>query len=260
MWKIVHDSVAGSSHQLAGTPCQDSCRVRQFQLGGTSALIVACSDGAGSAKHSERGSALICEQFLKIAENELTAGLKLEDLTRERAVQWCGRIRDEMKVLGVQVGCELRELAATFLGAIVLTEHSCFFQIGDGAMVAQYDGLYEVVFWPQSGEYINTTNFLTDERFDTKLDFRFQPASQASGLAVFTDGLERLILQCSDRTVHIPFLEPLFQSLAVHDEEELTEPMRAFLCSPQVNDRTDDDKTLFLALRTSATADGNATD
>ncbi len=258
MWKTVHASVAGTSHALAGTPCQDSCRVRQFQLNGVPALIAVCSDGAGSAKHSERGSFVICEQLITIVETELNAGLNLDDLTRETAVEWCARIRDVMKGVSHQIGCELRDLAATLLGALVLPEHACFFQIGDGAIVAQYGDLYEVVFWPQSGEYINTTNFLTDEQFDTKLEFRVQRTTETSGLAMFTDGLERLILQYSDRTVHTPFLDPMFQSLANHDAVELIEPMKSFLSSQQVNDRTDDDKSLILALRHPATAVGNA--
>lgn len=260
MWKTVHGSVAGTSHETAGTPCQDACRVRQLQFGEDYALVVACSDGAGSAKHSEHGSALICEQFVAIATEKLSAGHRLADFSRETALEWCARIRDVMKQLANELNCEFRDLAATLLGVVLSPECACFIQIGDGAIVAQYSGLYDVVFWPQSGEYLNVTNFLTDDDFDTKLDFSRLPASDVSGVAVFTDGLERLVLQYSERTVHIPFLEPLFESLASRDAESLMEPMRTFLSSQSINERTDDDKTLILALRAVDTGNGNAAD
>jgi len=260
MWKTLHHSVAGSSHLLTGTPCQDCCDVRQFERDGQSALLAVCSDGAGSAKHSEQGSALICEQFIQIVETELRAGLTPEKITRELAMEWADRIRDAIKSVSNQTGCEVRDFAATFLGTIILPSCACFFQIGDGAIVAKDGDRWEVVFWPQSGEYINTTNFLTDENFDSKLEFLNRSQDAISALAMFTDGLERLILQSSDRTVHTPFLEPMFQSMAQHDAAHLSEPMRDFLSSQQVNDRTDDDKTLILAVRTAEAAKADATD
>lgn len=260
MWKTLHHSVAGTSHLLTGTPCQDCCAVRQFELEGQWALLAVCSDGAGSAKYAEQGSALVCEQFIQIVETELRAGLSPEKITRKLAVEWAGRIRSAIKDVSSQMGCELRDLAATFLGTILLPGCACFFQIGDGAIVVKSGDHWEVIFWPQSGEYINTTNFVTDDNFDSKLEFLTRSQDATSALAMFTDGLERLILQTSDRTVHTPFLQPMFQSMAEHDIEQLSEPMRGFLSSQQVNDRTDDDKTLILAVRSAETADGNATD
>jgi hypothetical protein len=245
---------------VAGTPCQDCCDVRQFELNGQWALLAVCSDGAGSAKHAEQGSALVCQQFIQIIETELRAGLSPQKITRELAVEWIGRIRSAIQVVSNQMGCELRELAATFLGTVLLPSCACFFQIGDGAIVTKSGDHWEVVFWPQSGEYINTTNFLTDDNFDGKLEFLNRSSDATSALALFTDGLERLILQSSDRTVHTPFLEPMFQSMAEHDVERLAEPMRGFLSSQQVNDRTDDDKTLILAVRSAEAAEADATD
>lgn len=260
MWKTLHHSVAGTSHLAAGTPCQDCCAVRQFERNGQWALLAVCADGAGSAKHAEQGSALICEQFIQIVETELHKGLSPELITRELAVEWAGRMRSAIQGISSQLGCELRDLAATFLGTILLPGCACFFQIGDGAIVAKSGDRWDVIFWPQSGEYINTTNFLTDDNFDSKLEFLKRFDDAPSALAMFTDGLERLILQSSDRTVHTPFLEPMFQSMAEHDVDQLSEPMRGFLISQQVNNRTDDDKTLILAVRPAETVQADATD
>jgi hypothetical protein len=49
---------------------------------------------------------------------------------------------------------------------------------------------------------------------------------------------------------HGPFFAPMFAALRKEAEpERLTEPLRAFLDSPALAERTDDDKTLILATR-----------
>ena len=78
------------------------------------------------------------------------------------------------------------------------------------------------------------------------------PASRES-LAVFTDGIERLVLDFADLTPH----EPFFSSMIIPVERSekggrlsgLSQSLHAFLDSDKVNDRTDDDKTLILAAR-----------
>ena len=134
-----------------------------------------------------------------------------------------------------------------------------FAQIGDGAIVISSCETYETVFHPQSGEYLNTTNFLTDVDFEKKLEIRVVNA-RVSDVALFTDGLERLALRMSDCTPHEPFFRPMFDSLRTADNaDDLREPLHQFLNSDPVNERTDDDKTLVLATRRSAGQDRNAT-
>ena len=45
-------------------------------------------------------------------------------------------------------------------------------EFGDGAIVALLEEAYQVIFWPQSGEYVNTTNFVTDQEFERHFEFR----------------------------------------------------------------------------------------
>jgi hypothetical protein len=64
-----------------------------------------------------------------------------------------------------------------------------------------------------------------------------------------TDGLQRLALDFTARTPHLPFFQPLFAALrAAPDVESLAGPFREFLDSQRINERTDDDKTLVLAI------------
>ncbi len=139
-------------------------------------------------------------------------------------------------------------MAATLLFAVVGQSGAAFGQIGDGAIVVRRADEYQHVFWPQSGEYVNTTNFVTDPRYESHLEFAWQD-EPVDELALLSDGLQMLARDFAQQRAHGPFFAPMFQSLRRQTAEELAEPMRAFLESPRLAERTDDDKTLVLATR-----------
>jgi hypothetical protein len=144
---------------------------------------------------------------------------------------------------------DVREFACTLLTAIVAPRHAAFAQVGDGAIVVWRENAYQTVFWPQTGEYANTTYFLTNPDYEDRLEFRILE-EEVEELALFTDGLQMLALHYQSRTVHGPFFAPMFQALhRAANAEELDGPLVRFLTSRAVNDRTDDDKTLILATR-----------
>jgi hypothetical protein len=105
--------------------------------------------------------------------------------------------------------------------------------------------------WPVGGDYVNTTYFLTDDRALDHLQLLVQQPA-ADEVALFTDGLQMLLLQFDTRKAHGPFFEQMFAQLRkepVGESERLTRALQEFLESPGVNSRTDDDKTLVLATR-----------
>jgi hypothetical protein len=136
--------------------------------------------------------------------------------------------------------------------AIVGEHAAAFSQIGDGAIVVGDGDTYRTVFWPQNGEYANTTNFVTDEAFADNLVFQLHQGP-VDELALFTDGLQMLALNFADHSVHRPFFLPMFRKLRLAAAGEgLPRALRHFLGSPSVNQRSDDDKTLILATRVQA--------
>ncbi len=148
-------------------------------------------------------------------------------------------------------GRSLREYASTLSVALLSDSSSggcsVFFQIGDGAIVVRRGPAYGVVFWPQSGEYANSTNFLTVEGFADHLEFHSEPGGFVEA-ALFTDGLERLALSFESQTPHAPFFDPFFQAIQrVEDLDKLNQDLRGFLKSELVQNRSDDDKTVIFA-------------
>jgi serine/threonine protein phosphatase PrpC len=219
-WKIVSASVCGLSHQEADLPCQDYHLVESRSLDGTvdgQKYLLACvSDGAGSAKHSEIGSKLSCQAFSRIVrENEFRFfdddHLLDTDLFASWARSWCRSMRAELAAEAQALDVPVRALACTFLAAIIFDNFACFLQIGDGDIVLGDQSGYSHVFWPQSGEYANTTNFITSDNWHVSLETAYIKKNFQS-LAMLSDGLERLALSFSDEAVHSPFFCPFFDA------------------------------------------------
>ena len=147
-----------------------------------------------------------------------------------------------------------RQLACTLLAAIVGENWAAFAQIGDGVIVFDGPEGYELAFWPDNGEYANTTRFLTED--DYRANLRIEIVERhVTELAVLTDGLQMLALDFGQAKVHDRFFAPLFRTLKNGpDEETLRASLLEFMDSKRVNDRTDDDKTLLLATRSATDA------
>jgi len=123
-------------------------------------------------------------------------------------------------------------------------------QIGDGAVVLDVGEGLHVSIIPMSGEYANMTYFVTDKDAIDILETRAYP-NMATKVAAFTNGIQRLAIDMKTNTVHEPFFSPLFQVLSTslpEQEEQLEGALLNFLNGEEINERTDDDKTLALAV------------
>ena len=125
-------------------------------------------------------------------------------------------------------------------------------QIGDGAIVGLEDDKYWLAFPPETGRYANETHFITDSDSLDHLQILIEQDTRLAGLALLTDGLQRLCLRMDTLTPHAGFFAPLFAKLQATPTTGLRQfqaQLRGLLASPSVNQRTDDDKTLVLVCR-----------
>jgi hypothetical protein len=252
MWRLIAASSRGTSHARSGLPCQDAygCEVIAGP-GGEPVLVAVLSDGAGSAGRAEVASRLACRRMLDEIARLLGSFGALDAFDRQAAVDCLDALRCDLLALAEEEGNLLREYACTLLVAIVGPARAVFFQIGDGAIVAEAEGSYRCIFWPAKGEYENTTFFVTDANAADRLEFE-QHGGALDALSMFSDGLERVALNVGERTVHAPFFRSMFAVLAATPQEAmdlLRERLENFLASPEMAARTDDDATLILALR-----------
>jgi hypothetical protein len=256
-WRVAYTSVIGTSHEKTGLPCQDAggCWIVCDPAGGQVLLAIAC-DGAGSASRSLDGATLAVDRFLQEF-GDAARRSALDEITREFTQAWLLRVRSEIDELAETADLAAREFACTVLAAIIGDDRAAFFQIGDGAIVvsnrAEPDD-YGWVFWPQHGEFANQTNFIIQDDALDVLEFEIEYRC-IDEIAIFTDGIERLVLDLKEKTAHGPFFRTLFgwlvktEPIPVDTEIAASPVIERYLGSKQVNDRTDDDKTLILASR-----------
>lgn len=249
MWKVIARSVQGVSHKRLETVCQDFCQTAIHVLDTKPVLVLAASDGAGSAEYSEIGSQIACQSVHEVIGERLRGQSELQPVTQAEAVTWYEHVRSAIQHEADTRSVSIRQLACTLLVAVIGERGAALCQIGDGAIVVRDQGELHPVFWPQSGEYANTTNFVTASRTEQDLMFewRHQPIED---VAMFTDGLQSVALSYATRQAHQPFFNPLLDALRQHaTPDDLMEPLRSFLESKNLAQRTDDDLTLILATR-----------
>lgn len=247
LWRILSASVVGTSHTIAGTPCQDFSLANVLHDGSEDVLLCACADGAGSARYSELASKVACESLCQRATHALTGGKNVKQITNNDIADWFRFAHLALAMEAEKIGADHREFATTALIALVGECYAVFGQIGDGAIVVNSE--QRPVFWPENGEYFNATVFLTDDSYEQCLRISTLE-DQVDELALFTDGLQLLTLNYGNQTVHRPFFESMFRVMReCSDVDRLRPELIAFLDSEPVNSRTDDDKTLILAQR-----------
>ena len=154
-----------------------------------------------------------------------------------------------------QAGLDPKTYASTLLAIAITAEGGAALQIGDGVIVVNDgDGAWRWVCWPQHGEYINTTHFLTSDDATDRLEVVALDRG-VSDIALTTDGLEPLVLHYASKTVHVPFFDAMFRPLTSTESQpavdRLSTALEAFLASDKVASRTDDDVSLLLATRRS---------
>ena len=245
-WKSVGASVIGSSHIKVSKPCQDSHGIQSID---ENILLLAVADGLGSAEHSEIGSRLAVDTAL----TTLAASLAGDSIHIERchnALQEAfSSAREVLEERALTESMDIRDLGTTLICIVLSPECVACGQIGDGAVVIQQeDESLLLLSSPQRGEYANETVPLTTNNALEKVRYTAEPL-KVKALAAISDGLQNLALQGTDYVPHLQFFMPFFNLL--HNSSNLEETQKKieeFLASERVLNRTDDDKTLVIAV------------
>jgi hypothetical protein len=249
-WSVVGAAVRGVSHERLDLPCQDAQGWRVLPPG---IVIAVVADGAGTARLSDQGAQAAVSETLRFLE------AALEDHLPEDGRAWEELLRDAFYAaqqvvldLAGSLGESSRELACTLAVAIATAGGLVAGQVGDGAVVFQEaSGELTAATRLQRGEYANETHFLVQEDALEQADIEFF-ARPLQSLAVMSDGLIRLALKMPSQEPYPPFFQPLFRfATGIASDSGAEKQLAQFLGSARVNERTDDDKALVLAVLTS---------
>lgn len=253
MWKAIGQSVIGTSHTQFNKTCEDAVHYTIVSSPAGEEVLVCCiSDGAGSATHAAEASSYITNATVSILS---TCVISNNHVTEAVLQQMFEALYDELLKKASIAGVELNEFSCTLLGCVVYADKAVFFQTGDGAIIRDDgSGSYVTVWWPQNGEYNNTTSFFIDDASFSHIK-KVVVEECISEVGLFTDGLQLLALNNENLNVHQPFFAGMYKWLSMARTEDdvavLNRRLNEYLGSDVINNRTDDDKTLFLATRLS---------
>lgn len=247
-WRYASAQVTGSAHEKLRKPCQDRAVCVTDDESAT--LLAVLADGAGTAELAHEGAETAVDTALAAALLGVRAGRRdYADILRESAALARQRVMEAAHARSVPP----RELASTLLAVIVGPLGGAALQVGDGGIVIGERGPgWRCVFWPQKGEYANSTFFLSDERALEVAEVT-NLSDDVVDVALLSDGVEPLALHFASRSAHEPFFRSVFAPLYAVDGEGESIPLsgglRQLLDSPAARARTDDDATLVLATR-----------
>lgn len=251
-WRFASASAIGTTHERFGEACQDR-HACQVWVNGTRTLAVAVADGAGSASQPETGAEIACAVFLEQVRVFLQNSRSIKDVTRSDTCGWLTAVQEAISDHARRCGLHAQEYACTLVFAAVDTHSAVFIQLGDGGIVIPEErGGWELVFWPQRGEFVDSTFFVTDRSAVDKLKFD-RIDRRLDDIAVFSDGVEPIALVDASKSVFAPFFDDVFsfvrKSRMIGQDLELSTQLAHYLSSPKIAQRTNDDKTLVLATR-----------
>ena len=253
-WRVAAASVIGVSHLNQNTVCQDRLLFRQIKTASDGEILIAAvADGAGSTTRGQIGAEVACETFTaQVAEFLRAKNASVGSLNADFGRFWIEFFQTEIKKIAAEEKTDLREFASTLVAAIVGETAAIFYQVGDGAAVFSGDGnkeSYRFGIAPEDAEYVNMTEFLTDETAAESLRF-LRVEERIEDVILFSDGIFPVAVDYQKNKPHEPFLMPMIAPLrnggAAND---LDKKLEIFLASPKINEKTDDDKTIILASR-----------
>lgn len=248
MWIYTGQSVIGTSHAKSDVPCQDAHRIDVVHK----MLVAAVADGAGTAKYADIGSTFVTEEAIAlvkawqvIPKNEEEWDTQLRFLIES--------LRERLVEKAEEIECFFREFATTFLLIMITENIIAGVQIGDGASVygVEHEEALHMLTFPDSGEYLNETTFLTSDDYREHVQTAYVEGN-IERVALFSDGVQMLALDMKDYPPqpHLPFFRPFFDFVQhIDDAAEREQQLHDFLQSPRVCSRTDDDKTLVIAVK-----------
>ena len=252
-WHQFCTSLTGTSHLAHRTPCQDASALTRLGPSGE-IVILALSDGAGSASHSDIGAQTVVRHWL-----EYFTTLLHQCPDPDAVLAECGLpelhailadIRNSVESHALAFEVSPSDFSATLLGAVLTPSGALVAQVGDGCWVGAVNGILACLTWPTGGEFAGQTVFATSESAPLALQLVRLPGAP-SALVGFTDGMERLLLDFQTQLPAAGFFKPVFQGLGA-SPQTFGAQLEEYLESVSVCERTDDDKSIGIVLRSNA--------
>lgn len=255
-WQYAHAVVPQPKRSTTGTLCEDFGFVEAHVNAANQEILVAVvSDGAAGASKARVGAELVTNTLQCLVRAWVTTSQSVSEVDRACIHAWVTQVRAVVTADAHTHGLDLFQYSCTLLLVVAGPDGSIYAQVGDGAIVTGDGATFQYVFWPESGEFNNITYFVTDRDALEHLQVTSHTGAPQA-LALFSDGIEQVLLRFQNRTVRSDIFKVLFERLgkeAPGYSAAMAQELDGYLRSPAVLARIYDDRTLILARPTSDT-------
>ena len=216
--------------------------------------MIAVSDGAGSARHSQHGSRAACTAAVESLNRQLNRNpciavkqhLLLSPLQRAVCNARQKVIHTARRNSPTHPTTAIREYACTIMLAVVSREFIGIAHVGDGCVVAGDGREWKLLSAPDNGEFANETSFLTDPRNLPRV--QVMSHSGITCLAVITDGLQDVALSLGE-TPFDRFWTPLYNALNKNVKAPADALLESLLRKVGQSGKATDDCTIAVCIR-----------
>ncbi|WP_193510178.1 PP2C family serine/threonine-protein phosphatase [Cryobacterium sp. BB736] len=182
-FKEFHYQVRGRGHAAEGTHVQD--RTAYKHRSGVQVLCLA--DGAGSASHADHGAQTVVDAGCALLVNRFEEFSTGEDAAGARGVI-IETLVSALEETARRVGCEVADLASTFLTVAVSVERFVVAHVGDGVIGYIKNDEMKVASAPDNAEFANETTFVTSSGATSSLRLYRGSLEGVSGFILMSDG------------------------------------------------------------------------
>jgi serine/threonine protein phosphatase PrpC len=212
MWSILNFELRGAGHIKENVPCQD----KTFSLCANGVTVCALSDGAGSALFSHYGAETIThsiclfltENFEKVYNSD---GQGAKSMILDFLLVNLAKKKKELN-------CKLKDLAATLLVVAIHDNNCVIIHIGDGIIGCLRNGRLEIVSFPNNGEFVNSTYFVTSETAIHNFAIKKGVVDKISGFTLMSDGTAESLYSKKHKSL-VPVVKSVMQKTVLLNNE-----------------------------------------
>ncbi|WP_174733509.1 PP2C family serine/threonine-protein phosphatase [Mesobacillus harenae] len=238
-WKIANAQTAGRGHLKSNIPCQDY--TYSMQENGLTILLLA--DGAGYAKHSHKGAEAVVKKTASLLADHFDEYFTAEDDDQLKRVI-IRELHEEIKMIEGFEG-DIKQYASTLLFIAIKGDQYVAGHIGDGLIGKEQDGELKVFSFPENGQFVNTTFFVTSE--DAWKHFRLYKGlvGTAAGFVLMSDGTAESLFNKKEERL-APAITRMFEWLRDHPSQKISAVLANNL-DAVIKEQTHDDCSIAIA-------------
>jgi serine/threonine protein phosphatase PrpC len=181
-WKVAGTFVTGLDHERQNNICHDSFSYKISN----SVISMSIADGAGSAKYPEIGAKIASIQVNNTLTKDFDWLFHSDENNTVHKITHA--IRTIIGIHAKKQNASIQDFATTLIFVSVKEDKFIAGHIGDGILACLLDNDLKIISYPENGEFINETYFITTKSYKSRFRIYKGLIGDIKGFVLMTDG------------------------------------------------------------------------